>query len=265
MTATAQVRPDVGLLLRTWRERRRLSQLELSSRARVSTRHLSYVETGRSRPTPELIDRIAESLDVPLRSRDELLLAGGYAPRHGGRGLDDTDLGVVLDGLRHLLDAHEPNPALLLDQHWDVIDANAATGLLLAGCAPELVEPPVNAIRVSLHPDGLAPRIRNLQQWAAHLVHQVRARAEVTHDPVLADLADEAVSYVDLDPRTPTPAGPVLALELEYASAVLRFFSVSARLETATDATLDELRLETFLPADQATQSALRPRDDRPD
>ena len=130
MTATAQVRPDVGMLLRTWRERRRLSQLELSSRARVSTRHLSYVETGRSRPTPELIDRIAESLDVPLRSRDELLLAGGYAPRHGGRGIDDTDLGVVLDGLRHLLDAHEPNPALLLDQHWDVIDANAATGLL---------------------------------------------------------------------------------------------------------------------------------------
>ncbi|GAA4720979.1 helix-turn-helix transcriptional regulator [Pedococcus ginsenosidimutans] len=257
MTVIAQTRPEVGTLLRTWRERRRLSQLELSSRAQVSTRHLSYVETGRSRPTPEMIDRLADSLDVPLRSRDELLLAGGYAPRHGNRGLEDSDLGVVMDGLRHLLDAHLPHPALLLDQHWDVVDANAATDLPLAGCAPELLEPPVNAIRVSLHPGGLAPRIRNLSQWAAHLVHQVRARAEVTHDPALTDLAEEAAAYVPVDPRIPAPAGPVLALELEHEGALLRFFSISARLETATDATLDELHLETFLPADRTTQQAL--------
>ena len=254
---TMQTRPDVGTLLRTWRERRRLSQLELSTRAHVSTRHLSYVETGRSRPTAEMIDRIAESLEVPLRSRDELLLAGGYAPRHGGRGLDDADLGVVMEGLRHLLDAHLPNPALLLDRHWDVVDANAATDLLLAGCTPELLEPPVNAVRVSLHPGGLAPRIRNLPQWAAHLVAQVQARAEATHDPALAELAREATALVPDAGRAARSVGPVLALELEHEGGVLRFFSVSARLETASDATLDELHLETFLPADRHTQQVL--------
>ncbi|SES21167.1 Helix-turn-helix domain-containing protein [Pedococcus cremeus] len=257
MTTTVQTRPEVGALLRTWRERRRLSQLELSTRAQVSTRHLSYVETGRSRPTAEMIDRIADSLEVPLRSRDELLLAGGYAPRHGGRGLDHADLGVVLDGLRHLLDAHLPNPALLLDRHWDVVDANAATDLLLAGCEPALLEPPVNAIRVSLHPGGLAPRIRNLSQWAAHLVHQVQARADLTHDPALVALARGAAAYVPGAARGPRPTGPVLALELEHEDGLLRFFSVSARLETATDATLDELHLETFLPADRETQRAM--------
>lgn len=244
----------VGELLRTWRTRRRLSQLELADAAQVSTRHLSCVETGRSRPTPEMIVRLAEHLDVPLRDRNELLLAGGYAPRYRASRLDDAALGPVLDGLRRLLDAHRPSPALLLDDGWDIVDANDAAYLLLAGCAPEVLEPPVNAVRVSLHPRGLAPRIRNLGAWAAHLHHQVASRAERTHDVRLRALADEITAYVDV-PALPDPgAEPVLALELEVEDGLLRFFSVAARLETATDATLDGLRLETFLPADEQTQ-----------
>lgn len=274
--ATAPSAPSVGQLLRTWRERRRLSQLELSSRAQVSTRHLSCVETGRAQPSPELIERLAVHLEVPLRSRDDLLLAGGYAPRHRPRGLGDAELAPVLDGLRRLLDAHQPYPALLLDGHWDVVDTNPVVDLMLAGCDPELLEPPVNVVRLSLHPKGLAPRIRNLEQWAGHLQHQVRSRAEHTHDPVLHDLAEEVAGYVQqaggagpgggaglgTDLGTGLGAGlplvgPVLALELLVGGDLLRFFSVSARLETATDATLDDLHLETFLPADVRTQQVL--------
>ncbi|MEW1954716.1 helix-turn-helix transcriptional regulator [Terrabacter sp. NPDC080008] len=257
-TSGAPQAPTVGELLRTWRERRRLSQLELSSRAGVSTRHLSCVETGRAQPSPELIERLAEQLEVPLRSRDSLLLAGGYAPRHHPRGLEDAELAPVMDGLRQLLDAHQPYPALLLDGHWDVVDANAVVDVLLQGCDPCLLEPPINVVRLSLHPGGLAPRIRNLEQWAAHLLHQVRGRAEHTHDPVLHELADEAAGYLRAATARPlAEVGPVLALELEVGGALLRFFSVSARLETATDATLEDLHLETFLPADARTQQLL--------
>lgn len=246
--------PTVGDLLRTWRTRRRLSQLDLAGAADVSTRHLSCVETGRSRPTPEMIVRLAEHLDVPLRDRNDLLLAGGYAPRYRASSLDDDAVAPVLDGLRRLLDAHRPSPALLLDEGWDVVDANDAAFRLLAGCDPELLEPPVNAIRASLHPGGLAPRIRNLGDWAAHLHHQVVSRAERTHDPRLRALADEVAAYVDLRGLPAPGREPVLALELEVDGGVLRFFSVAARLETATDATLEGLTLETFLPADEHTQ-----------
>jgi transcriptional regulator with XRE-family HTH domain len=251
---------SVGTLLRGWRERRRLSQLELASIADVSTRHLSFVETGKSRPTPAMIVRLAEHLEVPLRDRNALLLAGGYAPQYPARSIDDASLGAVMAGFRRLLDAHLPNPALLLDNHWDIVDANPAVDLLLAGCDPKLLEPPVNALRVSLHPDGVSRRIRNLGQWAAHLHHQVTQRAEHTGEPVLAALAAEIADYgMSLD-GGPT-ADPVLVLELETdEGAVVRFFSVVARLETAADVTLDELHLETFLPADAPTQAWLEAR-----
>ncbi len=261
MTATGAA-PEPGAaggLLRLWRQRRRLSQLELAASAGISTRHLSFVENGRSRPTAEMILRLADHLDVPLRERDRLLLAGGFAPRFERQSLSPASTEVVMRGLRDLLDAHEPYPALLLDSCWDVVDTNQAAARLLVGCDPALLEPPVNALRVSLHPGGLAPRIRNLDAWSDHLLRQVEARASHTHDPRLRELATELAGYVDpaVTPIRPSSA-PVLALELETDQGVLRFFTVAAQLETPHDSVLDGLHLETFVPADETTRTALR-------
>src|SRR3712207_4495228 len=219
MTVTVEpvaARQSVGSLLRTWRERRRLSQLELSHRTGVSTRHLSYVENGRSRPTPEMILRLADHLDVPLAETNELLLAAGFAPRYSAQPVDDSSLEVVMSGLRHLLDAHLPYPALLLDEAWEVVDANAAVDLMLQGCAPSLLEPPINALRLSLHPQGLAPRIRNLASWSGQLIRQVEHRAERMHDPRLRALADVLSSYAGPELRRvepDQPSGPALRSE----------------------------------------------------
>ena len=249
----------VGALLRSWRERRRLSQLDLSIIADVSTRHLSYVETGRSRPTAEMILRLAEHLDVPLPGRNALLHAGGFAPAYSSFPADSAALDAVMTGLRDLLDAHLPYPALLLDDGWDVIDSNEAVNLLLDGCAPELLEPPVNALRLSLHPGGLAPRIRNLESWGSSLLHQVRQRAEREANARLATLAEELSAYVPSPERRPAVESPVLALELDGGldQQALRFVSIAARLETPADTTLSGLVLETFLPADAHTREAM--------
>jgi len=253
--STATDTREVGRLLRSWRERRRFSQQELSNRSSVSTRHLSRVETGRAHPTAEMILYLADHLDVPLRERNRLLLAGGYAPQYRDRGLNDASVAVVMDGLRSLLDAHLPYPALLLDDHWDVIDSNAGVDVLLKGCAPRLLEPPINVIRLCLHQDGLAPRIGNFAEWAAHLHHQLVHRAERTHDPRHLALADEAGRHLAGTPRTTPTGSPVLTLELTAGDGdPLRFFSTSARLTTPTDAALEGLHMETFLPADEPTR-----------
>ncbi|MTE17625.1 helix-turn-helix domain-containing protein [Streptomyces sp. TRM43335] len=246
--------PSVGALLRVWRERRRFSQQELSNRSRVSTRHLSRVETGKAHPTPEMLMHLFDTLDVPLRDRNRLLLAAGYAPRYRDHRLDDASIAVVMDGLRRLLDAHMPYPALLLDDHWDVVDANAAVDRLLNGCAPELLEPPINVVRVCLHPDGLARRIGNLAEWGGHLLQQVSHRAERTHDRRHHELAAEIAGYLG-EPDAATPlTGPVITLEIDVDGTPFRFFSTSATLSTATDAALEGLHLETFLPADDETR-----------
>ncbi|WP_030381843.1 MULTISPECIES: helix-turn-helix domain-containing protein [unclassified Streptomyces] len=258
MTTATDTR-EVGPLLRSWRERRRFSQQELSNRSSVSTRHLSRVETGRAHPTPEMILHLADHLDVPLRERNRLLLAGGYAPQYRDRGLDDVSLAPVMEGLRGLLDAHLPHPALLLDDYWDVVDSNAGVDTLLAGCAPELLEPPVNVVRLCLHPDGLAPRIGNFAEWASHLYHQLVHRAERTHDPRHLALAEEAGRHLAGTRRTAPPGSPVLTLELTTDEGPpLRFFSTSARLTTPTDAALEGLHMETFLPADASTRRRFR-------
>jgi transcriptional regulator with XRE-family HTH domain len=245
---------DVGGLLRTWRQRRRLSQLELANRAEVSGRHLSFVETGRSRPSADMILRLAEHLDVPPRERDALLLAGGFAPRHDS----PEDAAGVLASFRTLLDAHAPYPAVLLDRYWDLVDANAAVAPLLAGCAPELLEPPINVVRLSLHPDGLAPRIVELGAWREHLLHQVAARADRTADPRLAALLAQCRAYPAGGPA-PAPSGPVVELVLRMPDgAPLRLFSVVSAVLTPHDAVVDELHLETFLPADEATRARLQ-------
>lgn len=255
MSATAG--SDVGGLLREWRERRRLSQLELSLRADVSTRHLSFVETGRARPTAAMIERLAGQLDVPLRERNRLLLAGGHAPAHPEHEWDEPDLAAVRDALRVVLVAHEPHPAVLLNRWWELVDANAAVASLLDGVDPALLEPPVNVLRLSLHPRGLAPRIRNLGQWRAHLVEQLHRRIDRTADPRLVELDEELAGYPGGDAVPAAPTDVVLPLRLVTPAGELSFFSIAAHVGTAADVTVDELTIEAFYPADATTAEAL--------
>lgn len=259
--AAPPVRPPakhVGQLLREWRERRRLSQLELSVEAGISTRHLSFVETGRSRPTPEMILKLTGYLDVPLRERNLLLLAGGYAPVYPQHGLDEPELASVREALRLVLAGHEPHPALVINRWWEMLEANAAVPVLVAGCAAHLLEPPVNVLRLSLHPEGMAPRIVNLAQWRAHLLGQVRRRAEQTGDALLAELYDELAGYPGGTDDALPISNVVLPLRLRHETGEMSFFSISATVETAADVTVDELAIESFYPADPQTAHRLR-------
>lgn len=259
MTATTTV-PDrpIGQLLRDWRERRRLSQLELSIRAEISTRHLSFVETGRSRPTPQMIERLTEQLDVPLRERNQLLLAGGYAPAYPHHGLDAPELANVRAALRLVLAGHQPYPALVLDRWWTMLDANPAVGTLTVGCAAHLLEPPVNVLRLSLHPDGLAPRIRNLAQWRGHLLTQLHRRIETTGDLRLIELERELLDYPGGSDTTGGHHGVVVPMRLQLGPHELSLFTLTAAVETASDITVAELVVESFYPAEDATSELLR-------
>ena len=257
MTTAAPSRP-VGQLLREWRERRRLSQLELSIQAEISTRHLSFVETGRSRPTPEMILKLTEHLEVPLRERNQLLLAGGYAPAYPQHGLDAPELATVRAALRQVLRGHEPYPALVINRWWEMLDGNSAIPVLVAGCAPELLQPPVNVLRLSLHPDGMAPRIVNLAQWRGHLLEQVRRRADQTGDERLRELHAELLAYPGGVETASPSSSVVLPLRLRHDTGELSFFSISAAVETAADVTVDELVIESFYPADEGTTHRLR-------
>lgn len=260
---TSTVTRPVGHLLREWRERRRLSQLELSVRAEISTRHLSFVETGRSRPTPEMILKLTDHLGVPLRERNQLLLAGGYAPAYPQHGLDAPELASVREALSLVLTGHEPYPALVINRWWELQDANAAVGLIIEGCAPHLLDPPVNVLRLSLYPDGMASRIVNLAQWRAHLFEQLHRRAEVTGDPKLTELDEELRGYpngldtaVAMDPVARNSV--VLPLRLQHSSGELSFFSITAAVGTAADVTVEELMFESFFPANLETAQRLR-------
>jgi transcriptional regulator with XRE-family HTH domain len=238
----------VGALLRTWRERRHLSQLELSVRADISTRHLSFVETGRSRPTSEMILRLSEQLDVPLRERNGLLLAGGYAPAYPDGGLDTLELESIRDTLRQILAAHDPNPAVVVDRHWNLVDANESIAMFLDGAASDLLAPPVNVLRLSLHPDGLAPRIANLGQWRAHLLARLHRQVTATGDPVLAELHHELCGYPspagEVEP--PGPADVAIPLRYRYRDTELSFVSITAMFGTPRNVTLAELAIELF-------------------
>jgi transcriptional regulator with XRE-family HTH domain len=229
-----------------------MSQLELSARAGVSARHVSFLETGRSRPTREMILRLSAPLGVPLRQQNELLLAGGFAPAHPESALDGPPLAAVLASLRDVLAGHEPCPALLIDRHWTMIDANAAVAPLLDGCASRLLEPPVNVLRLSLHPDGMAPRIRNLAEWRTHVLHRLAEQAAHLGDPVLRELHAELCDYPGGASAT-RPAGLVVPLRFDDLS----FFSVTSMIGTPLDVTLAELAIESFLPADEATRARL--------
>jgi transcriptional regulator with XRE-family HTH domain len=257
VSTRATPRP-VGELLREWRERRRLSQLDLSIQAEISTRHLSFVETGRSRPTSEMILRLTDQLDVPLRERNSLLLAGGYAPAYPQHGFEEPELARVRDALRQVLTGHQPYPAVVINRWWELVDANGSIAVLTAGAAPWLLEPPVNVLRLSLHPDGMAPRIMNLGEWRAHLLAQLHRRAQDMGDPRLLELHDELRGYPGDTAGTPAPTDVVLPLRYQYGEQELSFFSISATVGTATDVTVEELAIESFYPADESTAAALR-------
>jgi len=251
----------VGSLLREWRRRRRLSQLDLALEAGVSARHLSFVETGRSRPSAAMVLLLAEQLDVPFRDRNRLLLAAGYAPAYAQHGLGEPEMGAVRDTLDLVLRGHEPYPAVVLDRHWGLLAANRAVGLLTEGVAPELLDPPVNVLRLSLHPDGLAPRIANLAEWRAHLLHRLGRQSVLTGDPALATLYGElselpgggAPGTIDLD------AGEIaVPLRLRRGDAVLSFISTNTIFASATEITVAELSIESFYPADAATAGVLQ-------
>ena len=255
----------VGPLLRDWRQRRRMSQMELALEAGVSTRHLSFVETGRSRPSAEMVLHLAERLDVPLRERNELLLAAGFAPQYSARDFDDPALREVRDAVSRVLAAHEPYPAIAVDRYWNLIASNEALGPFLEGVAPDLLVPPVNTIRLALHPDGVAPRILNLGEYRADLVERLDRAARLTGDPVLAELHEEMLGYPgerDWSPAAPVDAAVTVGLRLAPApgsdAPELSFFSTITTFGTAVDVTVSELAVEAFFPADDQTAAYLR-------
>jgi transcriptional regulator with XRE-family HTH domain len=258
----------VGEQLRSWRERRHVSQLDLSLQAGISARHLSFVETGRSKPSSGLILRLSEELDVPLRERNVLLLTGGFAPAYPEHGLDTPPLSAVTEAMRQVIAAHMPNPALAVDGHWELIDANDAVRLLTEGTAAELMEPPVNVLRVSLHPDGMAPRILNLGQWRQHVLFRLRRQADRSGDPFLHELYEELRGYPGGGAGQPDQVGQpdgageaadvVLPMRIRAGEAELSFLSTTTVFGSPLDVTVAELAIESFYPADGATAAFMR-------
>jgi len=252
-----------GEHLRHWRQRRRLSQLDLAQEADISTRHLSFVETGRASPSREMVLRLAERLDIPLRERNALLVAAGFAPMYRERPLDDPALAAARRAVELVLRSHEPAPALAVDRHWNLVAANAAVAHLLAGVDPELLATPMNVLRLSLHPKGLAPRIVNLVQWRAHIFERLRQQISATGDCALAALLQELRAY-------PVPEGAddirlegellgvAMPLRFRTEGGVLNFISTTTVFGTPVDVTLQELAVESFFPADTFTTQALR-------
>jgi transcriptional regulator with XRE-family HTH domain len=249
----------VGTMLRDWRLRRRLSQLDLALEARVSTRHLSFVETGRSKPSPEMLLHLADQLQVPLRDRNQLLLAAGYAPQYAARSLDDPELTPIRDALGHVLAGHEPYPAMAVDRGWNLVASNSALGPLLEGTAPELLQPPVNCMRLALHPDGLAPRILNLGEWRFHLLHRLAREIALTSDERLVELQEELQGYPGPLYADPVSGPREIMVQLRLASedGELAFFSTVTTFGTAVDITVSELSIEAFFPADASTAERL--------
>lgn len=250
-----------GEQLREWRQRRRLSQLDLASEAELSTRHLSFVETGRAKPSRDMVMRLSEALELPLRSRNELLIAAGFAPSFPEQPLDDASQSEARLLVQRILDAHMPFPAIAIDRHWHLAARNLAAGALMAGIAPHLLEPPVNVLRVSLHPEGLAPRIANLAEWKRHILERLRHQVSQSGDPVLEELADELRSYPAPASKMPASDGnAMIAIPLILNSPVgeLSFISTTTVFGTPVEVTLSELAIESFFPADSETAERLR-------
>jgi len=259
MTPTAR---SIGDHLREWRQRRRMSQLDLALEADISQRHLSFIESGRSTPSREMLLHLAERLGVPLRDRNPLLLAAGFAPVFAERALDDPALEPARRAIDMVLKGHEPFPAITIDRHWTLVAANAAIAPLLQAVAdPSLLEPPVNVLRLSLHPLGLAPVIANLAEWRAHLLDRLRQQISVSGDPVLEKLLKELLSYPAPEAAGESHAdlaGIAVPLKLATKAGLLSFISTTTVFGTPVDITLSELAIETLFPADEETAATLR-------
>lgn len=251
----------VGHLLRVWRERRHFSQLALATQAEISQKHLSFIESGRSAPSRDMVLHLADELDVPLRERNTLLLSAGFAPVFRDRPLDDPALERARAAIDVILKAHEPHPALAVDRHWTLLAANAAVAPLLAGADPMLLKPPVNVMRLSLHPRGLAPLIVNLGEWRAHLLDRLRRQYRLTLDPAIDALLQEVSAFPGRGEDRADRAHQdeiAVPLKLRTQAGTLSFISTVTVFGTAVDITLSEISLEAFYPADAATVDALR-------
>jgi transcriptional regulator with XRE-family HTH domain len=259
--AAAAAQVPVGEMLRAWRRRRSLSQLELSLNAGVSSRHLSFLETGRARPSREMVLHLAEELEVPARERNALLLAAGFAPLYTERSLEDSEMDLVRGAIDRFLRAHEPYPALVIDRHHDLLASNDALAVLLDGVAPELLKAPANVLRIALHPEGMAPRTVNLAEWSAHLMQRLRREMLLTADPRLERLHEELAGYpgVELSASGGRLEAHeiVLPVRLREGDRELAFFSTLSTFGTAVDITLAELSIEAFYPANAYTANRL--------
>ncbi|WP_091135600.1 helix-turn-helix domain-containing protein [Microvirga guangxiensis] len=253
-----------GDYLREWRQRRRMSQMDLALEAEISTRHLSFLETGRSQPSREMVQLLSEKLDMPLRERNVMLASAGFAPVYPERSLDDPALQSMREAIGLVLKGHDPFPALAVDRHWSLVAANDALFSLVHGVDPALLNPPVNVLRLSIHPAGLARRIVNFSEWRDHLIARLHHQVNVTGDAVLSALIEELRSYPipDAARRSPSSkadhASIVVPLKLMTEEGVLTFFSTTTVFGTPVDVTLSELAIEAFFPADPETGSALR-------
>ncbi|MCZ4511570.1 helix-turn-helix transcriptional regulator [Streptomyces sp. ActVer] len=269
-TSAATSAKGVGPLLRGWREQRRVSQLELALRAGSSARHISFVETGRSRPSEEMVLRLAEHLDVPVRDRNALLLAAGYAPRYPETPLDDPALDALREGVERLIQGYEPYPAFVVDATYNVVAANRGIAMLLDTVPEHLLAPPLNAMRLTLHPEGLAPRIRNLREWRGHLLAQMERDIALRRSEPLRALHEEVAAYPYPSEGSPgseneSDEGPgeivphfALPMQIEHDGRVLSFISSISTFNTPMDVTVAELAIETLLPADPATVKYLQ-------
>jgi transcriptional regulator with XRE-family HTH domain len=249
----------LGTLLRDWRQRRRLSQLDLALEAGVSARHLSFLETGRSKPSREMVLHLSEQLEVPLRDRNRLLLAAGFAPAFEERPIDAPEMAPVREALDKILTGHEPYPAAVVDRWWNLAAANRSIAVFTEHVPAHLMEPPVNVLRVSLHPDGMASRILNYGEWRGHLVDRLRRQVAVTADEKLAALLEEISGYPGESTEAHAPGSEIaVPLRFDAGGAELTFFSTIATFGTAVDITLAELAIEAFFPADETTSAYLR-------
>ena len=248
----------IGEHLREWRQRRRRSQLDLALDTEISPRHLSFVETGRSQPSRDMVLRLTAELDIPLRERNALLLIAGYAPVFPERSQNDVALAQARNAIDTLLKAHEPFPALAVDRYWNLVSANASGTRLLAGIAEHLLKPPVNVLRASLHPEGAAPRIVNLGEWKAHVLHRLRKQFEASADPVLVELIEELRAYPAPSAKPADPSALAVPLIVRSPRGDMAFLSTTLLFGSPLDVRLSELAIEIFLPADAATVERLR-------
>ena len=258
MTTAEAASPPFGTLMRHWRRQRRLSQLDLAIGADVSSRHVSFIETGRSVPSRAMVLRLAAALDVPPREQNQMLLAAGLAPEFTERSLDDPEMAAVRDGIDQVLAAYNPYPCLVVDRSWNIVRANPGIAVMLGDVAPHLLDRP-NALRISLHPDGLAGRIQNLAQWRHHVIERLRREVTASGTAESAELLAEIEAYPGGSDASHDLGGVAVPLRLAAADGtVLSFLSMVTTFGTAVDLTAAELSIEAFLPADAVTAEALR-------